>query len=105
MPADLSFEGDLGIAVAADTRAQWLDWLAGHPAPAEPATQPVRLELSAATSCDSAGVQLLLALGHSLAQRGQQLALHRPPECLNEVLGRFGLQGHWPVTLDEEPPQ
>lgn len=103
MPAHLHFEGDLGIAAAADTRQQWLAWLAEHPAPAEPAAEPVRLDLSASTGCDSAGVQLLLALGHSLAQRGQQLALHRPPEALIEVLGRFGLQGHWPVSHDEEP--
>lgn len=103
MAADLHFEGELGIAVATDTRQQWLAWLAEHPAPAEQAATTVRLDLSATTGCDSAGVQLLLALGHSLAQRGQQLALHRPPDTLHEVLGRFGLQGHWPVSHDEEP--
>ena len=103
MPADLHFEGDLGIAVATDTRQRWLTWLAEHPAPTGPDAAPVRLDLSATTGCDSAGVQLLLALGHSLAQRGQQLALHHPPEAVNEVLGRFGLHGHWPVSHDEEP--
>ena len=81
----LQLEGELSLAAAAAQRARLLTWLAAvDPAsqpdpPSDLAVEPVRpmataaptLDLSAVATIDSAGVQLLLALRNSLADRGQ----------------------------------
>ncbi len=49
------------------------------------------LELGALEACDSAGVQLLLALRRSLSARGAGLELRTVPDCVRSALSSYGL--------------
>lgn len=49
------------------------------------------LDLRAVTECDTAGVQLLLALDHSLQRQGRRLQLQNLPPVVQEALRRCGL--------------
>lgn len=96
MSADLRIEGEFTIVAAATQRDAWLGWLT-ETAGADVAEWPaVTLDLQAVEAFDSAGVQLLLSLQHSLARRGQQLVLSAPSACVRDALQRFGLQDHLP---------
>jgi len=100
MSADLRLEGELTIVAAAAQREAWLGWLT-ETAAADPAEWPaVRLDLAAVEAFDSAGVQLLLALQHSLAGRGQKLVLVEPSACVRDGLRRFGLQQRLPEAAE-----
>ena len=102
MSADLRIEGDFTIVAAATQRDAWLGWLT-ETAGADVAEWPaVTLDLHAVESFDSAGVQLLVSLQHSLARRGQQLVLAAPSACVRDALQRFGLNAQLPCT-DEIP--
>lgn len=50
-----------------------------------------RLDMSAVSACDSAGVQLLLAARRSAQQRGHQLELLQPSDAVRQSLLRYGL--------------
>ncbi len=76
---------ELTIAYAAASRELILQALEQNP-------QGLALDLSAVTEFDSAGVQLLLATAHSLAQRGQALQLHGASSVVEQSLSVFGLQ-------------
>lgn len=83
-PHPLAIDGELCIAEAAALRQTLLQAL---PAPA----QALALDLSAVSACDSAGVQLLLALRRSLAEQGSALHLAKPAEPVRQALAVFGL--------------
>ena len=91
----LRIEGELNIVQAAAQRDRLLAWIAEtDPARtdgAAPDSAPT-LDLAAVEGFDSAGAQLLLALRHSLANRGQVLQLHAAPEVLADALRSLGLQ-------------
>lgn len=53
---------------------------------------PVVLDASAVERADSAGVQLLISLGRSLALRGEALAYHGVSKTLAEVARTLGLE-------------
>ena len=80
----LRLDGELTIASAA---AQREALLAALPAEAADAT----LALDAVEAIDSAGVQLLVALRRTLAERGGSLALAGAPECVGDALARYGI--------------
>lgn len=50
-----------------------------------------RVDLSGVTECDSSGVQLLVALRSSLAERGQALQVHGMPAVVRDALDVYGL--------------
>jgi anti-sigma B factor antagonist len=103
MSADIQVDGELTIVRAAAQREQWLGWLA-ETAAADPASWPaVTLDLSAVEAVDSAGVQLLLALQHSLAGRGQALRLHAASACVHDALQHFGLAARLPLAQEVAP--
>lgn len=82
-PVDaLSIDGELTIVQAALLRERLLEWL--------PQTDG-RLDLSGVHACDSAGIQLLLALSRSLRESGRTLQILQPSTAVVESLQRYGL--------------
>lgn len=77
-------DGDLTIRHAARRRTQLLDWLA-QAGPDE------ALDMAQVAACDTAGLQLLLALRRSRAEQGRGLQLQHTTAALTEVLQRSGL--------------
>ena len=91
----LQLAGDLSIVGAAEQRERLLGWMiAIDPARAGPDDSATAvLDLSAVESFDSAGVQLLLALRNSLANRAQVLRCQSPSAVVTDALRTYGLQG------------
>lgn len=75
---------ELTIAHAAEHHARLLEQLATH-------DEDLVLDLAGVTEFDSSGVQLLLALRKSLAERGHVLRLLAPPAAVRDALATFGL--------------
>lgn len=84
-PNAISLSGELSIVDAAALREQLREALALGPG-------DLALDLSGVEGCDSAGVQLLLALARSLAARGDALQLVRPSDPVRHALATLGLQ-------------
>ena len=63
-----------------------------------PASWPARVDLTAATSLDAAGVELLLHLARKPRRRGGELQLLAVPGHLRPVLQRAGLSRLLPRT-------
>jgi len=84
----LSAGADLSIGAAAALRERWLAQI-----DAAPSEAPLHLALDGVAECDSAGVQLLLALRHSAQAEGRPLQLAGSSPAVREALGTFGLQG------------
>lgn len=80
----LALSGELTINEAAAKRETLLQWVADAPASTD-------LDLSAIEACDSAGVQLLLSLRRTLADRGGELRLRAAPDCVAATLSTYGL--------------
>jgi anti-anti-sigma factor len=86
--APLRLAGELTLSVAAERRLELLALLATP----QPPAQALRLDLSAIEACDSAGVQLLLALQHSLKVRQQALRLCAASVAVRQALAVYGLE-------------
>jgi anti-anti-sigma factor len=84
-------DGDLTIRHAARRRTQLLDWLAQ-------AGPDDALDLAQVSACDTAGLQLLLALRRSRAEQSHGLRLCNATPGLSEVLQRSGLGDLLPDT-------
>jgi anti-sigma B factor antagonist len=82
--AAIRLEGDMTIQNAAEQRQALL---AALPA----AEAGLALDLSRVDGFDSAGVQLLLALRHSLQARGAELTLAGATQAIADALGVYGL--------------
>jgi anti-anti-sigma factor len=80
----IALGGELGIVDAAALREQLRQALALGPG-------DLALDLSDVQACDSAGVQLLLSLRRSLAERGDALQLLNPAEPVRHALATLGL--------------
>jgi anti-anti-sigma factor len=80
----LPIDGDLTIRHAARRREQLLAWLAE-------AGPEDSLDVAHVAACDSAGVQLLLALRLSRAGQGHGLVLRNVAPALADVLQRCGM--------------
>jgi len=76
--------GEFTIAAAATQREVLLQALADD-------APELRLDLSQVEACDSAGVQLLLALERSARERGRPLRITDPSEPVRQALATYGL--------------
>jgi len=82
-------ETELTIAEAANLHQRWLTGLLeleGVPVGAQ-----LCLDMSQVQSCDSAGIQLLISLRHSVLAAGLQLVLSSPSAMLSSALRSYGL--------------
>jgi anti-anti-sigma factor len=84
---------DLTVSSAAEQRTRLQALLAEEPAGAA----ALQLDLSGITDIDSAGVQLLLATKHTLAERGRSLQLRSPSSVVTDALATFGLGAVLPI--------
>ena len=84
LPAELS------IYTATETHAQMLHWVDEAGADG---TGPWPLQADAVAQADAAGLQLLLALQHSLQARGRRLLLVQPSAPLRHACSSLGLTG------------
>ena len=78
MPQSRALPADLTIYTLAAVHRQWLEWLAKLPKARRTSAQgdaPWPVDASAVDEVDAAGVQLLLALSHSLAAKRRALRL------------------------------
>ena len=60
------------------------------------------LQAGSVAEVDAAGVQLLIALSNSLADRGRRLDLQGPTPLLRQALERLGAQALLAPTAAEE---
>lgn len=84
-----SLPAELSIYTAADTHALMLRWLDADTDARDTRIWPVQAD--EVLQADAAGVQLLLALDHSLHARGQQLQLQAPSDSLTQACRSLGL--------------
>lgn len=84
----LRLPAELTIYTAAETRSAWLAWLAGETGMDEPVCA---VDASACDEVDAAGLQLLVALAHSLARRQRRLQLLQPSGPLRAACTELGL--------------
>lgn len=76
---------ELTIYAVSQLRQRWLAWLDAAPDAAQ-----CRVAAAAVDQVDAAGVQLLLALARSLAERGAGLRLVEPSAPLREACAALG---------------
>lgn len=77
----MRLEGGLAIGEVAAQHARLCEWVAGGLA---------ELDLSEVAECDTAGVQLLLALRRAAAAGGRSLHLVQPSPAVAEAARRLG---------------
>ena len=85
MTVTLALPAELTIYTAAETRQQWLAWLAAGDA------QTLQVDASGVTEVDAAGLQLVVALGRSLGAQQRRLRLACPSPTLRGACERLGL--------------
>lgn len=88
----LTAGAELTIVHASAQHAEWLAATASLDADGGADGGVLSLDLSAVSEIDSAGLQLLLALRASLAERGRALRLQSPNAMVLEALRTLGLQ-------------
>jgi anti-anti-sigma regulatory factor len=99
-PARLQLPQELTIYTIAETRASWLDWLSSDAAQGE-GEAVCAVDGKDVDEVDAAGVQLLVALSHSLQRQQRSLRLchaSRPLRQACQDLGVTSLLG----SSDEE---
>lgn len=94
----LRLPAELTIYTAAETRSAWLAWLTGATGLDEPVCA---VDASGCDEVDAAGLQLLVALAHSLARRQRRLQLLQPPAALRAACTELGLADLLGVTATE----
>ncbi|MBN8487833.1 MAG: STAS domain-containing protein [Burkholderiales bacterium] len=82
--AAVRLEGSLSVVDAAQQREQLLALLDSHPG-------DLGLDLGHIEDVDTAGVQLLLATGRSLRERGHRLHLIAVSQAVQQALRSYGL--------------
>ena len=92
----LSLPAELTIYTASETRAAWLAWLAAEQADNAHDRRDghCTVHADAVDQIDAAGVQLLVALSHTLARQQRKLQLLAPSAALRgacEALGAAAL--------------
>lgn len=90
MPHALRLDGELTIPQATAVRDRLLAVL-------DTAPDGLALDLGAVEAFDSAGLQLLLATRHSLAERGLALTISACSTPVAEALRVYGLQALLPI--------
>ncbi len=87
-PATLKLPQELTIYAVGELHPQWLAWLA------EASTQgreEAEVDARAVDQVDAAGLQMLVSLQRSLADRGLRLRLQEPSEPLRQGCRALGL--------------
>ncbi|MFM1988285.1 MAG: hypothetical protein RJA99_1242 [Pseudomonadota bacterium] len=83
MTRRLELPRELCVPAVAALRTACLEWLDAEDADPQVDASPVE-------EIDAAGVQLLIALSHSLAARGRRLHLHAPSGPLRDACRTLG---------------
>ena len=88
----LSLPAELTIYTASDTRTAWLAWLATehHDATDNADGSRCTVHAGAVDQVDAAGVQLLVALSHTLARQQRRLQLLDPSAPLRDACKALG---------------
>lgn len=81
----------LTVYAAAELASRWRTWLAQDDRAGGPSA-PLTLQAGQVEEVDGAGLQLLIALSNSLAERGRRLELQEPAPVLVRALGQLGAQ-------------
>jgi anti-anti-sigma factor len=91
----LRFTGDIGKGVVREFRLA-----------VRPAAWPARVDLSAVSAMDSAGLELLHHLARKQKRFGGELEVVEPPAQLRRLMERSGLTrvSHWVITDAGTPP-
>lgn len=84
----LELPAELTIYTVGTLRPQWLAWLGPAGSDGE---QPAVLSAQAPGDVDGAGLQLLLSLDRSLAERGRHLRIQAPSPALQATCAAAGL--------------
>jgi ABC-type transporter Mla MlaB component len=92
----LSLPPELTIYTVGELHPQWLAWLNAHPG-----AGTAVVEAQAVEQVDGAGLQLLLALGRGLEERGRTMRLQAPSSVLQSGSAALGLQD-WLTTRTGE---
>jgi anti-anti-sigma regulatory factor len=85
---------ELTIYTVGELQPQWLAWLgtdAAADAAGKDAGDDFAVDAAAVAEVDGAGVQLLVALSHSLGRQQRRLALVAPSEALATACARLGV--------------
>lgn len=94
MTTPLCLPAEVTIYVVAELRAAWLDWLSAL-------QDDATVDGSRVDEVDAAGVQCLLALARSAAQRGHALRVAAPSATLRRACLSLGASH----LLDEPAPE
>lgn len=88
----LSLPAELTIYTASDTRTAWLAWLAAERNDTTDSAddRPCTVHADAVDQVDAAGVQLLVALSHTLARQQRRLQLLAPSAPLRDACEAMG---------------
>jgi anti-anti-sigma regulatory factor len=84
LPSELTI---FTVSEVAPTCLTWIDALA-----ADPRSDALMLDANAVTEIDGAGVQLLLSLSNTLAQKQRSLCLLNPSQALSLACKSLGAQ-------------
>jgi phospholipid transport system transporter-binding protein len=87
----LRLPAELTIYTAAETRSAWLGWLGDVDGPTALNEPVCAVDASACDEIDAAGMQLLVALAHSLQRRQRRLQLLQPSAPLRAACAELGL--------------
>ncbi len=87
-PAVLALPSELTIFTVGELHPQWLAWLADA---TQPGRETAQLEATAVDAVDGAGLQLLLSLKRTLADRGVKVTLTDPSHTLCQACEALGL--------------
>jgi anti-anti-sigma regulatory factor len=89
-----SLPAELTIYTIGELQPQWLAWLGADAAAAaagSDAGDDFPVDAAAVAEIDGAGVQLLVALSHSLGRQQRRLALVAPSAALATACARLGV--------------
>ncbi len=97
----LALPPELTIYTAREMLPQWLGWLHQLPADADVAT----VDGAGLGEIDGAGVQMLVSLQRTLAERGRRMCIQAPSDALQSGCRAAGLAA-WlpPARAAEETP-
>ena len=84
---------EVTIYTVGELRGQCLAWMSEAQADRDTGGDRWLLDAHAVDQIDAAGVQLLVALAHTLLQQGQPLQLLQPSAALGEACAALGLTG------------
>lgn len=94
MTANYSLPPEMTIYTAVSVRTTLQEWVRKLPKSRRtkaPGDKPLVIDAAEVTEIDTAGLQLLIALSHSLAAKRRRLELGRPSQALRTACAALGL--------------